>query len=95
MLTLSHTTDTFRGDKYVRERQSHPGLKVVYLAEEGKLVIRQETIGLVHQKVPPNELLEAPVLPLNKPMKESSANDSHKRGEFQELECTYKLVGFP
>ena len=68
---------------------------MVYLAEEGKLVIRQETIGLVHQKVPPNELLEAPVLSLNKPMKESSANDSHKRGEFQELECTYKLVGFP
>ena len=53
---------------------------MVYLAEEGELVIRQETIGLVHEKVPPNELLEAPVLSLDKPMKESSANDSHIPG---------------
>ena len=68
---------------------------MVYLAEEGELVIRQETIGLVHEKVPPNKLLESPVLSLDKPMKESSANDSHNRGEFQELECTCKLVGFP
>ena len=68
---------------------------MVYLAEEGELVIRQETIGLVHEKVPPDKLLEAPVLSLDKPMKESSAIDSHKHSEFQEMECTYKLVGFP
>ena len=94
MLTLSHTTETFKGI-YIGEHQSHPGLKVVYLAEEGELVIRQETIGLVHEKVPPDELLETPVLSLDKPMKETSADDSHNHGEFQELECTYKLVGFP
>ena len=80
---------------YIREHQSHPGLNVVYLAEECELVIWQETIGLVHEKVPPNELLEAPVLSLDKPMRETLANDSHKHGEFQELECTYKLFGFP
>ena len=68
---------------------------MVYLAEECELVIWQETIGLVHEKVPPDELLETPVLSLDKPMKETSADDSHKHGEFQELECTYKLVGFP
>ena len=68
---------------------------MINLAEEGELVIRQETIGLVHEKVPPNELLEAPVLSLDKPMKETSSKDSQNHGELRELECTYKLVGFP
>ena len=68
---------------YIREHQSHPGLNVVYLAEECELVIWQENIGLVHEKVPPNELLEAPVLSLNKPKKENSANDSRRHGEFK------------
>ena len=49
------------------ERQSHTGLQVVYLAEECELVIGKESIGLIHEEVSPDELLEAPVFSLDKP----------------------------
>lgn len=36
-----------------------------YLTEQRQLVVRQQPVGLVQQEVPPDELLEAPVLPLD------------------------------
>lgn len=38
----------------------------LYLTEKCQFVIRQQTVGLVQQEVPPNELFETPVLPLDK-----------------------------
>lgn len=37
-----------------------------YLTEKCQFVIGQQTIGLVQQEVPPYELFEPPVLPLDK-----------------------------
>lgn len=37
-----------------------------YLTEKCEFVIRQQTVGLVQQEVPPYELLETPVLTLDK-----------------------------
>lgn len=39
-----------------------------YLTKQGELVIRQKTVGLVQQEVSADELLKAPVLPLDKPV---------------------------
>lgn len=39
-----------------------------YLTKQGELVIRQKTVGLVQQEVSADELLKAPVLPLDKPI---------------------------
>ena len=64
MFTLSHTTDTLR---------KAPCCTVPlfcfwnHLTEEGELVIGKETIGLIHEEVSPDELLEAPVFSLDKP----------------------------
>ena len=38
------------------------------LAEDGELVVRQEAVALVHEKVSSDELLEAPVLALHEPV---------------------------
>lgn len=40
--------------------------EAVYLAEQCELVVGQEAVGFVEEEVSPNELLEAPVFPLNK-----------------------------
>lgn len=37
-----------------------------YLTEKSQFVIGQQTVGLVQQEVPPYELFEPPVLPLDK-----------------------------
>ena len=38
-----------------------------HLAEEGELVVGEESVGFVHEEVSPDELLEAPVFALNEP----------------------------
>ena len=38
-----------------------------HLAEEGELVIGKKSVGLVHEEVSPDKLLETPVFALNKP----------------------------
>ena len=44
------------------------GDKVTYLAEYGKSIVGKKSVGLVHEKVSTDELLEAPVFALDEPV---------------------------
>ena len=41
----------------------------MYLAEYGKSIVGEKSVGLVHEEVSSNELLEAPVFALNEPVR--------------------------
>jgi len=43
-------------------------LKVTYLTKYGKPVVRKKSIGLIHEEISSNELLEAPVFALHEPV---------------------------
>ena len=54
-----------------------------HLAEDGQAVVGQQSVGLVHEEVATNELLEAPVLALHEPIRALTLCNTHTQHSAQ------------
>ena len=72
---LARDVDTVAHHRHLSEEkycEHNSSISLSHLAKEGELVVGKKSIGFVHEKIPPDKLLESPVLALDKPEPDST-----------------------
>ena len=72
---LARDVDTVAHHRHLSEEkycEHNSSISFSHLAKEGELVVGKKSVGFVHEKIPPDKLLESPVLALDKPEPDST-----------------------